>query len=236
MHIVGVRNSIERYCKFGPKTVAEVREIMDENQPHAPRAALLSFPHNQKLIEEPDLLSLVFNARSPYKLEFQKFLPKLRSYGFYAMPGAISPQPNQQAIGYQRQPHELEYADCVREGIEGTPESKLGRRKEKMTECEPLKDPQKQEWGKLGPPVAKRNRQLLKEKVIKLTSENTELLEQIEDYREANEGLGQTIKDMNNWHFEWRQRIENEHKNVVEKLKALIRPEDLPLPPPNEGL
>ena len=65
-----------------------------------------------------------------------------------------------------------------------------------------------QRRGKLGPPVAKRNRQLLKEKVLELTSENSDLLEQIEDYRKANEGLAQTIKDMNDLRFELRERIE----------------------------
>ena len=139
IQIVKVRYSIDRFCKFGPKTVAEAREIMDENQAPAERALAGMHP-DTKLIEEPDLLSLTFNARSPYKLIFQKFLfvevlPKLRSDGFYGMPGAIFPQPHQQAIGYQRQPHKLEYADCVREGIEGTPESKLERINEKMTEC-----------------------------------------------------------------------------------------------------
>ena len=65
IQIVGVRNSIERYCKFGPKTVAEVREIMDENQPHG-ELALARMHADKKLLEEPDVLSLIFNARSPY--------------------------------------------------------------------------------------------------------------------------------------------------------------------------
>ena len=66
---------------------------MDDNSPHAASAALSSLPHNKKLIEEPDVRTLIFNAQSPYKLAFQNFLfkevlPKLRREGFYALPNA----------------------------------------------------------------------------------------------------------------------------------------------------
>ena len=77
--------------------------------------------------------------------------------------------------------------------------------------------------GLLGPPVAKRNRQIMKDKILTLTAEITDLEFQISDYRQANEGLAQTIKDMNDLHFEWRERLEKKHEKQIHELNFLVR-------------
>ena len=63
---------------------------------------------------------------------------------------------------------------------------------------------------------------LLAEKAEWIT-EKAELEFEIGDYRQANEGLAQTIKDMNDLHFEWRERIENKHKKKIFELNFLVR-------------
>ena len=101
-----------------------------------------------------------------------------------------------------------------------------------------------QRRGRLGPPVAKRNRQIMKDKIASLTHQNASLLSQnadllnekadwitekadlefqISDYRQANKGLAQTIKDMNDLHFEWRERLEEKYKKKIHKLNFLVR-------------
>ena len=196
---------------------------MDGNQ--APAERVLAGMHPvTKLLEEPDVFSLIFNAQSPYKLAFQKFLftqvlPKLWRNRFYALPDANVQQANE---GYWRQPHKLEYADCVCEGNKGTAETKLQRKREKLIEWKPLKDPEMQRRGQLGPPVAKRNRQIMMDRIASLlhqnadlTAEKTDLEFQIVDLKQANKGLAQTIKDMQELRFEWRERLEERHKKKV---------------------
>ena len=196
----------ENECFFIGNQVARMLGYADPNgavQKHCPdrmpfsklricpaKLAGLYIRLNTNMISEGDILNLIWNSQLPKSKDFKRtvisIIKCVGKYGCY-------PPPEKQAIGYQRQPHELEYADCVREGNEGTSESKLGRIKEKMTECQPLKNVQKQEWGKLGGPVAKRNRQLLKDKVLKLTQENMELLELQQDYEEHLKRLNQEL-------------------------------------------
>ena len=132
MECTNARRIVGKHCP-NSKTLGELRGAYQ----NCTLPGIYNHP-DTLLVEEDELYEFLFACNKPKAKIFRKWvcrevLPQIRVRGFFAMPGAIFPQPHQQAIGYQRQPHELEYADCVREGNEGTPESKLGRIKEKMT-------------------------------------------------------------------------------------------------------
>ena len=67
-----------------------------------------------------------------------------------------------------------------------------------------------------------KNAKLLRKKANGV-EEKVELEFEIGDYRQANEGLAQAIKDIQGLNFEWCKRIEKKHEKEIFELNFLVR-------------